>query len=93
MNPAWLESHPSAVAEARAAWRWYPKRNHAVANGFKVELDRAESRITTAPHQWPQSPEQYEWNAFFDTAVTSRMLGFGVASPDCRQISLSYARH
>jgi plasmid stabilization system protein ParE len=48
-----LEFHPSAVAEARAARRWYARRSAAVAQRFLDEPDRAVERIVDAPARWP----------------------------------------
>src|SRR6476660_5034632 len=53
MNPPGLELHPQTVAEARAARRWYVRRNVAAADRFMAELDRAMARIVTAPQQCP----------------------------------------
>src|SRR5438128_231150 len=50
-NPPRLELHPQAVAEARAARRWYARRNVAAADRFMAELDRAMARSVTAPQQ------------------------------------------
>src|SRR5262245_61830432 len=43
MSPTRLEVHPRAVAEARAARRWYARRSAAVANRFVAELDRGDA--------------------------------------------------
>ena len=53
MTPA-LSFHPEAVAEARAAWRWYAERSPLVAAAFVAELDVAMDRISEAPSRWPQ---------------------------------------
>jgi plasmid stabilization system protein ParE len=53
MSPVRLEIHPRAIAEARAARRWYAQRSSSVAAQFVVELDHAIAQITTAPPQWP----------------------------------------
>ncbi len=42
-----------AVAEAKAAWRWYKRRSTATADRFLAELDSAVTRIAKAPRQWP----------------------------------------
>jgi plasmid stabilization system protein ParE len=53
MSPVRLEVHPRAVAEARAARRWYARRLPALATRFLAELDDAVTHITTAPQQGP----------------------------------------
>jgi plasmid stabilization system protein ParE len=47
-----LEVHPRAVAEARAARRWYARRSIAAANRFISELDHAIQQITDTPDLW-----------------------------------------
>ena len=53
MPPIPFEFDPRAIAEARAARRWYARRSAAVADRFLAELDRAVERITRVPRQWP----------------------------------------
>src|SRR5262249_23719023 len=53
MTPSNLDFHPRAVAEARAARRWYALRSPAVALRFLTELDDALRQIATSPNQWP----------------------------------------
>ena len=52
MTPVNLEIHPLAIAEARAARRWYHRRSAMIAQRFLAELDRAVSRITSAPQSF-----------------------------------------
>lgn len=53
MSPQRLEVHPRAVAEARAARRWYGQRSAALANRFVAALDEAVAQVLAAPQQWP----------------------------------------
>jgi toxin ParE1/3/4 len=48
-----LRLHPQAIAEARAARRWYAERDPAAAEAFMAELDRAVSLIARMPRTWP----------------------------------------
>lgn len=45
--------HPEAIAEARAAYGWYRKRNETAAEAFLSELDHAVECISDAPMRWP----------------------------------------
>lgn len=45
--------HPKAVAEARAAAKWYRERSEAAADAFVAEMDHAIERIAEAPDRWP----------------------------------------
>lgn len=47
------ELHPEAIAEARAAYRWYAEQNPSAAIAFMTELDHAISEIETSPERWP----------------------------------------
>ena len=47
------EVHPEAIAEARAAYRWYAEQNPSAAIAFMTELDHAISEIETSPERWP----------------------------------------
>lgn len=49
-----VEFHPEAIAEARAAYRWYSERDVAVADAFIAELDRAIRQVQSAPERWPE---------------------------------------
>jgi len=53
MSPANLDFHPRAVAEARAAWRWYARRSATAAHQFVAELDHSVAQIAAAPDRWP----------------------------------------
>jgi|SRR6516165_10383480 plasmid stabilization system protein ParE len=53
MSPVSLDFHPRAVAEARAAWRWYARRSPATAARFLSQLDHAMAQIAAGPQQWP----------------------------------------
>ena len=44
--------HHDAIAEAKAAYDWYAKRNPTAANAFISELDNAISQIQTGPERW-----------------------------------------
>jgi plasmid stabilization system protein ParE len=48
-----VEFDPRAVAEAKAAKRWYARRSVTAAQRFVAELDRAVERIAEAPRRWP----------------------------------------
>jgi plasmid stabilization system protein ParE len=48
-----VEFNPLAIAEAKAAWRWYKRRSAATASRFLAELDSALVRIAKSPRQWP----------------------------------------
>ena len=48
-----VELHPEAVAEARAAYRWYAERNPLAANAFMAALDHAVGEIHDSPQRWP----------------------------------------
>jgi toxin ParE1/3/4 len=50
---AMVEFDPKAVAETRAAWRYYLRRSRSAADRFVVEFDRAIERIAKDPHHWP----------------------------------------
>jgi plasmid stabilization system protein ParE len=42
-----------AIAEARAAYRWYRERSGAAAERFIEELDAAVESIALEPARWP----------------------------------------
>ena len=44
--------HHDAIAEAKAAYDWYAKRNPTAANAFISELDHAISQIQKCPERW-----------------------------------------
>ena len=48
-----VELHPEAIAEARAAYRWYAERNPSAAAAFIAALDQAVSQIPESPERWP----------------------------------------
>lgn len=45
--------HEDAIAEARAARRWYANRDPDVGASFMAALDSGIDLITKAPHIWP----------------------------------------
>ena len=45
--------HPDTIAEAKAAYDWYAKRNPTAANAFISELDHAISQIQKGPERFP----------------------------------------
>jgi len=51
---AWV--HPEAIAEARAARKWYESRNAELAEAFMAELDWAIERIEEAPRRGLYDP-------------------------------------
>ncbi len=53
MIPARLEIHPRAIAECRAARRWYARRSAEAADRFAAQLGRAALQITASPRLWP----------------------------------------
>jgi plasmid stabilization system protein ParE len=53
VKPKTIEWHPEAIAEARAARRWYAERNPAAAAAFIDELDRAVAAIVESPSSGP----------------------------------------
>lgn len=52
--PVVVEFHPEAVAEARAARRWYAERGASAATAFVGELDAAVASLAEAPDRWPR---------------------------------------
>jgi plasmid stabilization system protein ParE len=48
-----IEFDPRAIAEVRAARRWYSRRSAGVADRFLAEFDRAIEQISKTPQQWP----------------------------------------
>lgn len=48
-----VELHPRAIADARAARRWYASRWEAAETALVAELDAAISRISESPLRWP----------------------------------------
>ena len=46
--------HPNAIAEAKAAYDWYGKRNPSAANAFMAALDDGILAIRNNPERWPQ---------------------------------------
>ena len=69
--------HPAAIAEARAAYRWYRNRNETAANAFLAELDRAVNLISQTPLRWPS--HLHDTRRFlltrFPYSVVYRLLG------------------
>src|SRR4051794_9258881 len=53
MNSIPVEFHPLAIAEARAARRWYARRSPEAADRFIAELDRAIDPISSNPSICP----------------------------------------
>lgn len=49
-----VEIHPSAMAEAQAANRWYRERSASAADFYLAELDSAVAAITESPERWPR---------------------------------------
>jgi plasmid stabilization system protein ParE len=54
MSPRQIDIHPEAVAEARAAARWYRERSALAADAFLAELDLAVERIAENPEMYPK---------------------------------------
>ncbi len=52
-EPAAVQVHPEALAEAEAAWEWYDERSSAAAEAFMKELDHAIEQIAEFPRRWP----------------------------------------
>jgi len=48
-----VEFDPFAIAEARAAYRWYRQRSVPAAERFIEELDAAVESIGREPARWP----------------------------------------
>ncbi len=48
-----VDFHPEAVAEARAAYAWYERRDPRAAAAFLGELDHAVARVLESPRAWP----------------------------------------
>lgn len=44
--------HPLAIAEARAAHRWYLRRSARAARCFRLALEAAIQQITESPERW-----------------------------------------
>ena len=53
MTPAQIELHPSAVTEARKAYRWYLSRNARAGDRFQAALEAAIEQIAGSPERWP----------------------------------------
>ena len=45
--------HPSAAAEAEAAFNWYHERSLIAARAFILELNQAVEKVSAAPESWP----------------------------------------
>ncbi|MGH9932017.1 MAG: type II toxin-antitoxin system RelE/ParE family toxin [Pyrinomonadaceae bacterium] len=45
--------HEEAIVEARAARRWYAKRETEVGDSFMAALDAAVEMIAKTPNMWP----------------------------------------
>ena len=53
MTPARTTLHEEAIAEARAARRWYAARDPDVSAAFIAALDSAVELIGKTPNLWP----------------------------------------
>ena len=53
MTPVRTSLHEEAIAEARAARRWYAERDSDVGVAFMVALDAAVELIAKTPNLWP----------------------------------------
>ena len=49
-----VEFHPEAIAEAKAATEWYRARSRPIADAFLAELSHAVEQIGDAPDRWPE---------------------------------------
>jgi plasmid stabilization system protein ParE len=49
-----VDIHPEAIAEARAAYRWYRERSASAAAAFLAELDLAVAAIAEDLEMWPR---------------------------------------
>jgi plasmid stabilization system protein ParE len=56
-----VDLHPLAVREARAAYRWYARRNPGAAQRFQDALRRAVQRIATTAEQGSPYRQRYRW--------------------------------
>jgi plasmid stabilization system protein ParE len=48
-----IRVHRRAIAEGRAAYRWYARRSTFAAQRFLLELDKALQAISASPDRWP----------------------------------------
>lgn len=53
MTPIYLDIHPQAIREARAARRRYARVTLGLSLRFVAEFDHAVFQVTTAPQSWP----------------------------------------
>jgi len=53
MTSRQIDVHPEAIAEARAAVKWYRQRSPSAANAFLAEIDHAIERVSQSPETWP----------------------------------------
>ena len=54
MAAKFLQIHPAALAELKAAVIWYQERNQTAANNFVSEVDRVLELVIAAPARWPK---------------------------------------
>lgn len=54
MSSRHVDIHPEAIAEARAAYRWYGERSASAAAAYLAELDLAVAAIAENPEMWPR---------------------------------------
>jgi hypothetical protein len=48
--------HPAARAELLAAAEWYESRRPSLGEDFRMEVERAETLISSRPATWPHWP-------------------------------------
>ena len=63
MPPYLVIFHRLAVAEARAASRWYARRSAAAATRFRMAVNDVTNRMSTAPDQGSPFGWRYRWMA------------------------------
>jgi plasmid stabilization system protein ParE len=49
-----VEYHPLARVEANEAFDWYLDRSRHAAEGFQLELEKAQAAIQESPEAWAQ---------------------------------------
>ena len=54
MSSRHVDIHPEAIAEARAAYRWYLERSASATASYLAELDLAVTAIAENPEMWPR---------------------------------------
>ena len=89
MKPLAIEIHPEAVAEARAARKWYEARSLDAAEAFLTELDVGIESIRTAPELYPpylHGTRRYLLRRF------PYLIAYRVVSETVQVVAIAHAR-